>query len=172
MVSGSTFLFAVFAALIVGILLGVGLANSSNKKALSSGTGSGRARAGTRSDITSKNKILVTSAEEIPQEVLDLLPYKIEALKLLREMSGLGLKEAKNLLDAYERLPLKAAQAAARASAGVKITVTRAEEIPPEILALIPTKKIEAIKLLRDRTGLGLKESKDLIDEAGRKKLR
>ena len=39
------------------------------------------------------------------------------------------------------------------------------EEIPPDIQALVrERRKIHAIKALRERTGLGLKEAKDLID--------
>jgi len=39
------------------------------------------------------------------------------------------------------------------------------EEIPPEVLAAIEAgRKIEAIKLLRERTGLGLREAKRVVD--------
>ena len=39
------------------------------------------------------------------------------------------------------------------------------DELPPEIVALVREgRKIDAIKALRERTGLGLKEAKDLID--------
>ncbi|MBS1994092.1 MAG: ribosomal protein L7/L12 [Cyanobacteria bacterium SZAS LIN-2] len=42
------------------------------------------------------------------------------------------------------------------------------KSLSPEILALLPDNKIEAIKLHRMQTGLGLKESKDIIDAAWR----
>lgn len=44
---------------------------------------------------------------------------------------------------------------------------TPSDPLPPDVLnALERGNKIEAIKLLRQKTGLGLKESKDLIDAA------
>jgi Ribosomal protein L7/L12 C-terminal domain len=36
--------------------------------------------------------------------------------------------------------------------------------LPADIVELAGTRKIEAIKLLRERTGMGLKEAKDAID--------
>ena len=39
------------------------------------------------------------------------------------------------------------------------------DPLPPEIVAFVREgRKIDAIKALRERTGLGLKEAKDLID--------
>jgi hypothetical protein len=48
------------------------------------------------------------------------------------------------------------------------LPISQQHDLPPEVLALLPGKKIEAIKLMRERTGLGLKEAKDKIDEACR----
>ncbi len=38
--------------------------------------------------------------------------------------------------------------------------------VPADIMQLAATRKIEAIKLYRERTGVGLKEAKDAIDRA------
>jgi Ribosomal protein L7/L12 C-terminal domain len=38
--------------------------------------------------------------------------------------------------------------------------------VPADIMQLAVTRKIEAIKLYRERTGVGLKEAKDAIDRA------
>jgi len=39
-------------------------------------------------------------------------------------------------------------------------------QVSPEVLQLaLQGKKIQAIKILREQTGLGLKESKDIVDE-------
>lgn len=87
---------------------------------------------------------------------------KIEAIRRYRERTGVGLKEAKDFVDAL--------------AAGENPTVAAPMAIPPgspsghpaigpEIDALlIGGQKIQAVKLVRERTGLGLKESKDLVD--------
>jgi ribosomal protein L7/L12 len=94
---------------------------------------------------------------------------KIQAIKLLREQRPMGLKEAK---DAVERL-----------EAGTGFTVIDFDEsdaarhpgtglesrLSPEALARVRDLKrggkvIQAIKLTREQTGLGLKEAKDLVD--------
>jgi ribosomal protein L7/L12 len=91
---------------------------------------------------------------------------KIEAIKLHREQTGLGLRESKDHIDALEA---KGAAKAPRATARPPPPDTR-ETIPPEQLdeALLPLlregRKIEAIKLHREQTGLGLRESKSYID--------
>ncbi len=79
---------------------------------------------------------------------------KIEAIKLLREATGLGLAEAKSLLEAVPRVSL----------AGPGETEA---SLPGNVqAALAQGNKIEAIRLLREATGLGLKDAKDRIDAA------
>lgn len=105
------------------------------------------------------SQILATGA------VADLLREgrKIEAIKLFREQTGVGLKEAKDAVEAMER--------------------GEAVEVPPELVAaprritsemaiddaelrrhLSGGRLIDAIKRYRELTGLGLKESKDAIE--------
>jgi len=45
-------------------------------------------------------------------------------------------------------------------------TGAAAKSLSPEVLALLPDRKIEAIKAVRESTGMGLKEAKDLVDAA------
>jgi ribosomal protein L7/L12 len=85
---------------------------------------------------------------------------KIEAIKLVREQTGLGLKEARDAVEAIERgetvaLTLRATPAAHGVSG---IDLDQINEL------LLQNKKIEAIKLYREQTGLGLKEARDAID--------
>ena len=49
------------------------------------------------------------------------------------------------------------------------VSSTQRPILPPKVLeALRSGNKIEAIKLVRERTGLGLKESKDLVERLQR----
>ena len=85
---------------------------------------------------------------------------KIDAIKLVRAQTGLGLKEAKDAVEAIERgetpeLTLQAASTTHVVS-GVD---------PAQITQLLQQgKKIEAIKLVREQTGLDLQEAKDVVE--------
>jgi ribosomal protein L7/L12 len=88
---------------------------------------------------------------------------KIEAIKVVREATGLGLKEAKDLVEAAERgepiFPPVVEQP----------TVERPllpPDWPEQVLELLRQgNKLEAIKLYRQETGVGLKEAKDAVEE-------
>ena len=91
-------------------------------------------------------------SESILAELLALLAEgrKIEAIKRYREVTGAGLAAAKETVEALERgEPLP----------------TRSPWIRrwrPRIISLLEGgKKIEAIKVYRERTGVGLKEAKE-----------
>ncbi len=91
---------------------------------------------------------------------------KIEAIKVLREHTVLGLKEAK---DAVERWDLSAAAPAPRDIALQNSVDGGASELLPHVRAEIDSlitagNPIKAIKVVREHTGLGLKEAKDVID--------
>ncbi|MHB1038442.1 MAG: ribosomal protein L7/L12 [Pirellulales bacterium] len=79
---------------------------------------------------------------------------KIEAIKFYRELTGAGLKEAKDAVEALER--------------GESLEPPQkpvAESWEPEIVALMEQgRKIEAIKLYREKTGLGLKDAKEAVE--------
>ena len=96
------------------------------------------------------------SDNQLPADVRNALQQgnAIEAIKLLRQSTGLGLKEAKDAIDAH--------------LLGRSTTITPAASMiafPPSVVdALSRGNKIEAIKLLREHTGLGLKEAKDAVD--------
>jgi ribosomal protein L7/L12 len=81
---------------------------------------------------------------------------KIEAIKLVRERTGWGLKEAKDYVEALPNAPPLPAPVAP-VSAGSMDDEARA--------LLAKGQKIVAIKLVRERTGWGLKEAKDYVDE-------
>jgi ribosomal protein L7/L12 len=105
-----------------------------------------------------------TDSPSLEQELLALIKQQglIQAIKLYRERTGVGLKEAK---DAVEAL---------RDGKPFTLHTNAASQPPPppaepdvrtRILALVQQGLyIEAIKLYREKTGLGLRESKDAID--------
>lgn len=52
--------------------------------------------------------------------------------------------------------------------AGLVATIRHAQETTQEVQKLVAKgRKIEAIKILREKSGLGLKEAKDLVDRLG-----
>ena len=82
---------------------------------------------------------------------------KIEAIKIYRQATGVGLKEAKDAVEALERgEPIAISEAPAAVSSGDLEADVRA--------ALAQGSKIEAIKIYRQATGLGLKEAKDAVE--------
>ena len=89
---------------------------------------------------------------------------KIGSIKLYRELTGLGLKESKDAVDAMESgRSLPSVATAAPRVAGMDPATD------PEIRSLVQSGQlIEAIKRYRTMTGAGLKEAKDAIEGLGR----
>ena len=78
------------------------------------------------------------------------------ATKLLREESGMSLTEAKEFLER-----------AASGNENPAQSPKKAVPISQSVLAeLMQAKKIEAIKVLRAETGLGLKDAKEAVEQA------
>ena len=108
---------------------------------------------------------LNTPKKETPKsdaEVVELLNngQKIRAIKLYRELHGVGLKEAKLAVEAIERDP---------GSGPPKRSTTATEPWLEKVRDLISVgRKIEAIKHYRDHTGAGLAEAKRAVDDMAR----
>jgi ribosomal protein L7/L12 len=88
-------------------------------------------------------------------EVLSLLKQgqKIGAIKLFRERTGVGLKEAKDAVEAMQRGQMT--------PSGTPIN----RDFENEIISLLEQgQKIGAIKLFRERMRAGLKESKEAVE--------
>ncbi|QQS13311.1 MAG: ribosomal protein L7/L12 [Rhodospirillales bacterium] len=87
---------------------------------------------------------------------------KIEAIKMVRDITGLGLKEAKDYVDAMPNVPSLNTMA--------RRVATAPPPPPPgdpraEATTLVAEGRLmEAVKLVRERTGMGLKEAKDYVD--------
>jgi ribosomal protein L7/L12 len=94
-------------------------------------------------------------------EVIRLLEQrkKIQAIKVVREHTRLGLKEAKDLVEDVERTGRLTLPPLPTAPYLDDVDVMdRARELKRD------GKAIEAIKLIRQHSKLGLKEAKDLYD--------
>ncbi len=126
--------------------------------------------------------------------VIDAIPghAKIAAIKAMRTATGLGLKDAKDIVETTPRLfrnlipqPKWDEFHQQMAAIGVQVQLgshlsaeavrTAPSSIAPpsshdrvDILmgAIPPDVKIRAIKIMRDVTGLGLKEAKDVVETA------
>jgi len=99
---------------------------------------------------------------EAEAEIRDLLAgdQKIAAIKRLRELTDLNLRDAKRFVDAMDAgLPIAPAE-------GVDTTpIVFSPQVESEIRRLIAEgKMIHAIKFVREQTGLGLRDAKELAE--------
>ena len=113
---------------------------------------------------------------ELSQEEIDRLGemifagQKIEAIKVYKEITGMGLRESKEFIDDLEaqlreenpEFPrnLASSSKSSRLSMG-NMPEEDAKKMTDFIFA---GQKIAAIKMYKEATGLGLKESKQFID--------
>jgi ribosomal protein L7/L12 len=99
------------------------------------------------------------SSSELVDRVQALLDagQKIAAIKAFREATGAGLAEAKAAVEALER-------------GGPLPSGAPPNDSEKDLLSLLQQgQKIKAIKLYRERTGAGLKEAKDAVEDLARR---
>ena len=90
---------------------------------------------------------------------------KIE--KLIEEIDSLTVVELNDLVKAIEeKYGVSAVAAAAPAAAGAAGEAAEEKSSDDVVLTEAGDQKIKVIKVVRDATGLGLKEAKDLVDGA------
>ena len=90
---------------------------------------------------------------------------KIE--KLIEEIDALTVVELNDLVKAIEeKYGVSAVAAAAPAAGGAAGAAAEEKTSFDVVLAEAGDQKIKVIKVVRDATGLGLKEAKDLVDGA------
>ncbi|MEX0819429.1 MAG: hypothetical protein WD070_07540 [Pirellulaceae bacterium] len=78
---------------------------------------------------------------------------KIEAVKLYKDHTGSGLKDAKNAVEALPRC------------ASLPRSTEDHTDLEPDVLRLLALgEKIKAVKLYRDRTGSNLFDSKQAVE--------
>lgn len=108
---------------------------------------------------------MTDTGKPLPAEVLEALQRndQIEAIRRLRQAFDLGLKEAKDLIDAYQS---GAPVALPVGEAPQEFSNEATDELPVAVIeAAQRGDKIEAIKLYREQTGAGLKEAKDAVED-------
>ncbi len=104
-------------------------------------------------------------------QVLDLLTQgqKIGAIKRVRELTGVGLKEAKDFVEMLEQGKIEISSPPPPLSSDASPTFYATPEqaaYDPEVRDYLARGlKINAIKRVRELTGLGLKEAKDWVDK-------
>ena len=90
---------------------------------------------------------------EFDVELTEVGGQKVKVIKVVREITGLGLKEAKAVVDGAPKT-LKEA-----------VSKEEAEDIKKQ-LEEVGGQKVKVIKVVREITGLGLKEAKAVVDGA------
>ncbi len=98
--------------------------------------------------------------DTLEREVYSLLARgrKIEAVKKVRELTGMGLQEAKDYVDSLARSGSQEMDIFKETGVSQETFEFKAREL------LARGRKIEAIKKVRELTGMSLKESKDFVD--------
>ena len=100
--------------------------------------------------------------DEFDVELTEVGGAKVKVIKAVREVTGLGLKEAKELVDGA---PKVIKEGASKAAAGAEGGAEEKDEFDVE-LTEVGGAKVKVIKAVREVTGLGLKEAKELVDGA------
>src|SRR5689334_3870312 len=98
----------------------------------------------------------MTSPGWLPPEVIAAIESgrTIDAIKLFRESTGVGLAEAKEAVDQYVRSRKMPGAASAPEA-----------PLPPDVMqALRNGNKIEAVRLVRQHRGLSLREAHQLVE--------
>ncbi len=125
-----------------------------------------------------KHRFPVDAHEPAAAAPLDGLPAEavaavsrgqlIEAIKIVRQATGLGLKEAKDLVDAYRENPARVPDSQLDDKLD-EVARRHGVELPPAAIdALNRGNVVEAIKLVRQASQIGLQEARDAVrDHAG-----
>lgn len=89
--------------------------------------------------------------------------------ELLESIGGMTVLELSDFVDAFKtkfNVTAMAAPVAVAAAGGAVAEAVAEKEEFDVVLQAVGEKKIQVIKVVRELTGLGLKEAKDLVDSA------
>ena len=100
-------------------------------------------------------------------EIKEKITVSEDGKKMIEIIKGMKIVDLNNTVKAIEQEFGVSAQAPVAASASAGATADKEEKSSFNIeLKEVGAKKIEVIKVVRDLTGKGLKEAKDLVDAA------
>lgn len=156
---------AVLALVGVVVLLRRGMFRSARDPAAGEATdadaGAGRPRTARHRFAAASERLVALPADLLPG-IHQLLRQrqKIQAVKLVKDRTGWSLRDAKDAVDAIE------------AGAPAPVPQSRwpvLSELPPDLAnavqeLLVRRQKIQAIKLVRERTSLSLRDAKEMVD--------
>jgi ribosomal protein L7/L12 len=135
------------ALLVIGLLIVIIRGNKKSGAAFSGNVSEPSFAAATPADIDAEVRMLIGYGN------------KMEAIRVVREKLGLDLKDAKDLVDAMEHgapIPMEDAAPSPEAM----------DNVDSEVRELVSAGKlIDAIKLVREQKGLGLKEAKAYVEQ-------
>jgi len=99
-------------------------------------------------------------SDQLPAEAVTAVSrgQLIEAIKIVRARHGLGLKEAKDLVDRYRSSPAQMYAAAIVADAE-GVAQREAQVSRAALEALARDDMVEAVKIMQETSGLGLKQA-------------
>lgn len=104
---------------------------------------------------------------QLEAKVINLIHQgnKLEAIKLVKDTTNLGLKESKDYVDAIESMPKKPLSIHSELHNENIESVNHAPNLDAEVIKLIKSNQmIHAVKLVLENTNLGLKGSKEYVD--------
>ncbi|MCQ2515456.1 MAG: ribosomal protein L7/L12 [Saccharofermentans sp.] len=104
------------------------------------------------------------SLEDTVPEVMNLLSQdrKLEAIKYIRDKTGISLKEAKDFVEKYADSEVIVSPQLANALVENYVPDNITEQAK---VLLSQGRKMEAIKLVKDNSNLGLKDCKDYVEK-------
>lgn len=108
----------------------------------------------------------------ILSQVQDLIQGNeiISAIKLVKDKTGLGLKECKDIVESISKFSFTNGKTFDETSHFSKDETLSENKIVEELnTLLLQNKKIEAIKLVIDNTGMGLKDAKNFVESIQKK---
>jgi len=106
-------------------------------------------------------------SDETPEEKIEVPAKFKDLVEKIEQMSVLDLAELVKILEKKFGVSAQAAVAVAAAPVGTPAgEEAEVKSVYNVVLTMVGEKKIEVIKVVRDATGKGLKEAKDLVDAA------
>lgn len=117
--------------------------------------------------ILLQNHNILTSVQDLIQK-----NEIISAIKLVKDKTGLSLKESKDIVERINKHPLVPEKTSNSNNNLSKNNTVNQDNIKKKMYLLLQQdKKIEAIKLMIDNTGMGLHDAKNFVESIEKKEI-